>query len=230
MTDGPPRFVLDVPTDGTVVDRHPRFDVYRPEITSGPLPTVVFVHGPVPAQVPVRPRDWPFYQGYGRLAASRGIVGVVLDLPYYGVSDWPTVGAELPALLESVRELDIVAAGRTAVWAFSGGGLLVRRWLALPPAWLRCLALTYPVLRTDDMAPPEVRPGVPVVLTRVGRELPERQVGVDEFLALAAEAGMAVSRIDVPDGEHGFDAGVPTESARQAVVDAFDAVVEVLGA
>jgi acetyl esterase/lipase len=228
MTEGP-RFVLDVPVAGTVVDRHPRFDVYRPETASGPLPTVVFVHGPVPAEVPVRPRDWPIFQGYGRLAARRGIAGVVLDLPYYGLSGWPTVGAELSRILESVRELDVVAAGRTAVWAFSGGGLLIRRWLTLPPAWLRCLALTYPVLGTDDVAPLDVRPGVPVVLTRVGRERADRQATVDDFLAKAVEAGVAVTRIDVPDGEHGFDALESTEQARQAVVDAFDAVLKVLG-
>jgi hypothetical protein len=61
--------VLDTPASGSV-SQHPRFDLYRPDDADQPLPVVVFVPGPVPPDLPVRPRHWPVYQGYSRLIVS----------------------------------------------------------------------------------------------------------------------------------------------------------------
>jgi hypothetical protein len=72
MTLGPHemRFVLDVPVAGTV-SQHAGFDVYRPAGADRPLPAVIFVPGPVSTELPVPPRRWPAYAGYGQLAAGR---------------------------------------------------------------------------------------------------------------------------------------------------------------
>jgi acetyl esterase/lipase len=70
-----------------------------------------------------------------------------------------------------------------------------------------------------------VTPGRPLLLTRVGRELPERQALVDRFLARASATGTDVRVIDVPDGQHGFDALDHTDQSRQAVLEATDLVV-----
>jgi hypothetical protein len=75
-------FVLDVPATGIAVAHAGPTDLYRPAGASTPLPAVVFIHGPVPEEAPVRPRDWPVYQGYARLAASQGLLGITLDLRY----------------------------------------------------------------------------------------------------------------------------------------------------
>ena len=115
-----------------------------------------------------------------------------------------------------VRDLDGVDAGRVAVCAFSGGAMLVRPRLAGSPDWLRCLALSYPMW---DAVPP-AEPGRPLVLTRAGREEPQRQVQVDAFLS--ATAGVRV--VDVPDGRHGFDVLDHTDESRRAVLEAVDLV------
>jgi dienelactone hydrolase len=209
-------FVVEVPFAGTV-SQHADFDVYRPEGAGAPLPAVIIVPGPSPAVYPIRPTHWPVYQGYSRLVANRGVVGVILDQPFHAPSLWAEPAEALPGLVESVRELDGVDADRIAVWAFSGGALLVGEWLAKSPEWLRCLALTYPLLNE----PEAVRPGRPLVLTRVGRELPERQVTVDRFLA----TGVDVRVVDVPDGQHGFDVLDHTEQSRHAVLEATDLVL-----
>jgi acetyl esterase/lipase len=156
-------FVLEVPAEGVAVERLSRFDLYRPAGAAGPLPTVVFVHGPVPPGS-ARPRDWPVYQGYGRL---------------------------------------------------------VDRWLA-------CVALSYPLLDATPAAASgearATRPDRPVVLTRVGRERPEVQARVDAFLDAAAAAGAPVEVVDVPDGQHGFDALDHQPRSREAVIEALEAV------
>jgi hypothetical protein len=213
------KFVVDVPATATVT-RHDDFDLYRPQ-GDGPLPAAVIVPGPAPAAYPIRPRDWPVYVGYGQLMAKRGVLTAILDLPYHNVTQWQEVSPALPGLVESVRGLDEVAADRVGIWAFSGGTLLVGSWFPESPPWLRCLALTYPLL-----GPPaaQLRPGRPLVLTRVGKEAPEPLAEVDRFLERAATTGTSVDLIDVPNGHHGFDAFDHTEESRRAVLEAVDRV------
>jgi acetyl esterase/lipase len=217
-------FVLDVPVEGVATERLGGFDLARAAGASSPLPVVVLVHGPVPAEA-VRPRDWPLFQGYARLAARRGLAGAVLDLEYPSPVAWAAAAERLEPAIQEIRERPEVDGDRVAVWAFSGGGLLVSRWLADPPAWLRCLALSYPMVHPPS-SPGSVapRPGLPIVLTRVGRERPALQDTVDAFLAAAAEAGAGVQRIDVPDGQHAFDMVDHEPRSREAVTEAMDAV------
>jgi hypothetical protein len=214
-------FVLTVPDAGTVSE-HADFDLYLPG--DGPRPAVVLVPGPTPPDSPAQ-REWPLFRGYGRLMASRGMVGVVVNVPYHSPVEWEAPSKALPGIVEAVRERPEVDADRVAVWAFSGGGLLVGRWFADSPAWLRCLALTYPLLRPGVDG---LRPGRPVVLTRPGLERPEIQATVDAFLAKAAETGTSVHVIDVPNGHHGFDVADHTDESRQAVTAAADFVVSQL--
>jgi hypothetical protein len=49
------KFVVEVPESGTV-SRHTRFDLYLPDHADHPLPAVVYLPGPIPADRPVRPR------------------------------------------------------------------------------------------------------------------------------------------------------------------------------
>jgi acetyl esterase/lipase len=226
------QFVVKVPVCGTVT-QHARYDVYRPDGADGPLPAVVFVPGPVPPQLPVRPRGWPVYQGYGQLVAGLGVIGIVVDQPFHTFARCPALAEDLATIIESVRALDEVDPDRIGVWAFSGGAMLVGRWLADSPEWLRCLSLTYPILGSLDpadstMLADVVQPGRPLVLTRVGKELVERQATVDRFLAAAEANGTAVQVLEVLDGQHGFDALDHTEESRQAVIQAADLTVEYL--
>jgi hypothetical protein len=209
-------FVVEVPFSGTTEQRD-GFDLYRPAGAEGPLPAVVVVPGPAPAAYPFRPRQWPVYQGYGRMVAERGAVGVVIDQPYHSPADWAEQAEELARVVEVVRAADEVDGDRVALWAFSGGALLVGRWLGESPEWLRCLAFSYPLMGAGG----EVRPGRPLVVTRVGRELPERQVTVDAFL----ERATGVQVVEVPDGQHAFDVLDHTEQSRNAVVTAVDLVL-----
>jgi hypothetical protein len=207
------RPVFEVPEVQTHRVRADGLDVHFPE-SELPTPAVVFVHGPVPAGG-VRPAAWPVYLGYCGLAVSRGLAAVTVDLDYLDFSRAAEVVPQLDAQIESVRSLPQIDETRVALWAFSGGGLLVSPWLEEPRAWLRCIALSYPVL---GPSPAEV--SVPIVLTRVGQERPQIQETVDRFLA----SGLTVDRIDVPNGSHAFDFVDDTDESRAAVERALDLV------
>jgi hypothetical protein len=213
-------FVVEAPNSASVTE-HPGFDLHRPPDAAGPLPVVILVPGPSPAAYPIRPKTWPVYRGYAGLLAARGVLTVITDLPYHDVPPGPHLADELAAAVATIRGLDEVDADRIALWAFSGGALLIGRWLADSPDWLRCLALSYPMLTGDPVAP-----GRPLILTRAGRELPERQASVDAFLARAKDTATDVRVIDVPDGQHGFDVLDHTEQSRHAVLEATQLVVD----
>ncbi|PRY42228.1 alpha/beta hydrolase family protein [Umezawaea tangerina] len=209
-------FVVETPFTGTTgqVDG---YDTYLPPGADGPLPAVVIVTGPSPEVYPIRPRRWPVYQGYARLLAERGVVAVVADPPYHSPEAWPDAAEDLARIVDAVRAADGVDADRVALWAFSGGALLTGRWLAESPEWLRCLALSYPMMNPADA----VAPGRPIVLTRVGLESAELQETVDAFLATDVD----VHVVHVPDGQHAFDVLDHTQQSRDAVLEAADLVL-----
>jgi acetyl esterase/lipase len=223
-------FVIDVPD--VPVERHDVWDLYDPAATE-PRPAVVFLHGgPMPAGLPVTARDWPAYRGYGALAAAAGLVGVVVDHPLHALTDYAAAHAVIEQAVAAARVDDRVDADRVAVWAFSGGGPLLTPWLARPPAWLRVLAATYPVLDSSpDFALPEgfrpidaLGPPLPFVLTRVGLEAAPFAAGVERFLAAAEPSRLRVTIVDVPNGHHGFDTIDPGPESADAVRSAIGLV------
>ncbi|MFJ2216702.1 alpha/beta fold hydrolase [Streptomyces sp. NPDC101062] len=241
-------FLLDVPDAVDVPEetseeashesqeRTERTTLYFPRTPNPhPRPAVVFVHGgPLPADTRPTPRDWPVFIGYGRYVASLGAVGVTVDHRLYGLTDYARAAEDIVAAVERVRADPRVDRERVALWFFSGGGLLLADWLAAPPPWLRCVAATYPVLAPLPgwgLVEPRFRPaakvgsagGLPIVLTRVGRERPEIAATVEEFLTAAGTAagggGARVEVIDVPLARHGFetvDHAADPEAAEQA--------------
>ncbi|PWI06910.1 alpha/beta hydrolase [Streptomyces sp. NWU339] len=227
-------FPLDVPE--LPRDRKGHVDLYVPD-AEGPRPAVVFVHGgPVPAGARPTPRDWPTLVGYARLAAAEGMVGVTLDHRLHDIADYERATADVTAAVELVRADPRVDAERVALWFFSGGGLLTADWLREPPAWLRCLAASYPILaplpnwgltgsRFHPARAVAHAGALPVVLLRVGRETPEIAATVEAFVTTAEECGAHLELIDIPNGHHGFETLDAPEEVRPALRRAMRSVV-----
>ncbi|MEU0333828.1 alpha/beta hydrolase [Streptomyces sp. NPDC006193] len=227
-------FPLDVPE--LPRDRRGHVDLYVPD-AAGPRPAVIFVHGgPVPAGARPKPRDWPTLVGYARLAAAEGVIGVTLDHRLHDVADYERAAADVTAAVELVRSDPRVDAGRIALWFFSAGGLLAADWLTEPPAWLRCLAASYPILaplpnwgltgsRFHPVGAVAHAGSLPVVLLRAGRESPEIAATVEAFVTAAEDGGAHLELIDVPNGRHGFETLDAPEEVRPALRHAVRSVV-----
>ncbi|MGX1881486.1 alpha/beta hydrolase [Streptomyces sp. NPDC055287] len=227
-------FLLDVPERRR--ERVGRVDLHLPD-AGRPRPAVVFVHGgPVPAQVRPTPRDWPAIVGYGQYVASLGAVGVTLDHRLHDLADYGRAAEDVAEAVALVRADPRVDGERVALWYFSGGGLLCADWLAAPPPWLRCVATTYPILaplpnwglsgsRFRPAAAVRTAGRLPIVLTRVGLELPEIAATVEEFLGAAKDCEANVEVVDVPLGHHGFETIDLTEESREAVDHAVRSVL-----
>jgi dienelactone hydrolase len=229
-------FVL--PVDSREPERHDLFDLYLPDDLARPRPAVVFVHGgPLPAEVRPRPREWPVYQGYGSLAAARGVVGAVVGHRLHSPDTYAVAADDVGAAIAALRGDERVDGGRLALWFFSGGGLLAADWLREPPSWLRALALSYPLLapfpgwpvsdRFDPIGALAGAGDLPIVLTRAGRENPAIAGAVTVFVEAASKARLEI--VDVPEGRHSFDVLDDDDASRAAIVRAADLVTEALG-
>jgi hypothetical protein len=239
MTDLPAYlrpFVLGVLDGPDVrVDRLGEIDFYRPAGTAR-TGAILFVHGgPMPADLAATPRDWPVFRGYATAAARRGAVAAVVDHSLiHGFDQLVTAADEVEAAVGLLRSDPRVDPDRVALWFFSGAGLLAGEWLDSRPDWLRCVALTYPLLAT----PPGVEELVnaaevigkhkdlPVLLSRAGLEREELAGPVAELVSFV---GTALDIIDVPKGHHGFDMLDHTEESRAAVTKALDWAIAHLG-
>ncbi|RLV10147.1 alpha/beta hydrolase [Streptomyces griseocarneus] len=231
-------FLLDVPERPR--ERVGHVDLHLPD-AEGPRPAVVFVHGgPFPRETRPTPRDSATFLGYGRYAASLGVVGVTVDHRLHDLTDFGRAAEDVAAAVELVRADPRVDGERVALWFFSGGGLLSADWLASPPTWLRCVAATYPFLtplpgwgltgsRFDPVAAVRGAGRLPVVLSRAELERPGIAATVAEFLAAADECGADVEVVDVPGARHGFETLDHTEGTRGAVERAMRFVLERLG-
>ena len=212
------------------VDRG-EFDLYLPE-QGGRPPVVVLVHGLFQQPPPVSPRRTPFFRAYAAQLAQRGVAAVVFDHELTGGMRYPEAAATLDRVLAAVRDSEDVDGDRVAVWFFSGGGPLAFPVLAGASSWLRCVALTYPLLPTEEIPGwPSLSDALrglgdtPLVLTLVEHELPAFVAGQQALLE-ARPAGLTT--IDVPAAQHGFDAGPDTEHGRAAVLRALAEVTTCL--
>ncbi|WFE41258.1 hypothetical protein [Micromonospora sp. WMMD998] len=232
------QFVLD-PAPAPI-ERHGDVDLHLPHGDGG-HPAIVVVHGvPGPPHAPDA-RDWPLYRGYGALLAGGGAVVAIPRLTVASPDDLTVVAARVADTADLVRADPRVDPERVALWFFSGAGLLIGDWLRDPPRWLRGLAATYPLLAPLPGWPP-VDPRFhpldalatggtdlpPLVLSRVGRERPEVTPGVAAFTAAAGRRGLPLHVVDVPNGQHGFDALDHSEESRAAVRAARDALLHLL--
>ncbi|GLY92892.1 alpha/beta hydrolase [Actinoplanes sp. NBRC 103695] len=234
--DAMPPLVL--PVDLRDAERRDPMDFYVPDDVTDPVPAILVVHGgPLPAEVRPRPRDWPVFRSYGSLLAARGAMGATVDHGLYSPADCPAAAADIAAAVETLRTDPRVDADRVALWFFSGGGLLSAPWLREPPSWLRCVALTYPLLAPREGWPVDAsfRPveavagagDLPIVLTRAGLEKPDVAAGVEQFVTAAAKARLQI--IDVPLGRHGFDYLDDDDDSRAAITRALDLVLAEVG-
>ncbi len=224
---------LVVPTTPRAPSDRGGFDLYLPDDVERP-PVVVLVHGLFPEPPPVLPRRTPFFRAYAAQLAQRGVAAVLLDHELTGGMRYAEAAATLDRTLSEVRGSGEVDADRVAVWFFSGGGPLAYPVLAAGHTWLRCVALTYPLLPTEAIPGwPSLSDALaglrdtPVVLTRVEHEIPAFVAGQQ---ALVDARPRGLTTLDVPGAQHGFDTGPDTEPARAAVLHALSAVAEHLTA
>jgi acetyl esterase/lipase len=212
-------------------DPNLRLDVYQPPVepSNARFPIVLLIHGGAGAAM--RPKDWGFFQSWGRLLAASGLVAVTFTHRQAGPPDMllTEAAADVHAAIQFVRQnaLQWSADGdRVGVAAWSLGGVLLSGLLREKPAYLRCILAFCPMLDLQQWAPPAAEPAVlatlkafspvaslqaqegvpPMFIARAGRDgIPLLNDGLDRFVSGALGANVPLTLMNHPEGIHGFD-------------------------
>jgi acetyl esterase/lipase len=193
-------------------------DLYLPadRAPGSRLPAVLLVHGEAPSAVLRGVRGWGQYTGWGRLLAGEGLAGVAVEHRAVAEAGFEGAVAELGAALAAVRdragELGLDP-DRLALVGFSAGVPLAAATLTGPAAGVRCAALCYGPL--DDLDPDTTFP--PLLVVRAGRDRPDLNRTIDEFVTAAEARRLPVELVDHPDGHHAFDVLDDTDASRDAI-------------
>ena len=232
---------------GTVL----RMDVYRPKYArSELLPAVVFVHGgPIPADLPVEPRQIVQYTSLGRLVSSRGIAAVTfshrltsadaIDMAAHDVRDAVSFVVDHAASLG-------IDAKCLCIWAISASGVVIAPAFREFGQRVRCLVLYYTLLDPvvfQSLVSPNTLPGgtapgltdlliggnlsLPATLiVRAGRDNARLNDGLDRFMQAAMQRGADLELHAYASGRHGFDVFDDTPRSRELLLRTLDFVRE----
>ena len=205
-------------------------DLYLPGET--PAPAVLMVHGgPLRPDLPVRPRDWPAFRGYGALLAQAGIVGAMFEHGFVGDD---SLGAARDNIREAARSVGAdprVDPERLGIWCFSAGGLFMGSVLADAPGWdVAAVAGTYAVVGDPELDgsgwPQATRTAglsaIPLLLVRPEHDHDWISSANDELLERCDRAGRDVDIIEVPGAHHSFENLDDTDASRDAIRRSID--------
>ena len=207
------RVVSDV-TYKTAGGRALQMSVYSPPGKSAdgaPPPVVVFVNGVGDWPDQMKVREWGQYRSWPRLVAASGLAAITFDARG-GDENAEDVRDAFAYVRQHGKELG-VDASRVAAWACSAN---VRAALALlmppeaPP--VKTAVLYY---GAGDVA--VVRPDLPVLLVRAGRDRPQFNEQIDHLAAAAVAANAPWTVMNVPSGHHAFDVLDDTDESRSAI-------------
>jgi acetyl esterase/lipase len=209
-------------------------------------PVVILVHGATAAAE--KPKEWGFFQSWGRLIAASGMVAVAFNHRFSQPPESLLAEAE-----SDVRSaIDYVRANadswhadrdRICVSVWSSGGVFVAGLLRDRPAYVRCLVAFYAMLDLQQYsvvvdeaarelgkrfsainylrgAPASSRP---MFIARAGRdEIPLLNDGLDRFVATALAEKLPVIVENHPSGGHGFDTQNDDERSREIIRGAIE--------
>lgn len=232
-----------------------RMDLYTPRVRHGLLPVVIFIHGGVEADDPIKPKDWGFYRSWGRLVAASGLAGVTFN---------HRVGFPDPNLDQGAGDImDLIAfvranshdwgldPSRICLAAYSAGGPMLSMALRDRPSYVRALVAFYAFL---DIQQSELHKKYlpeqklrefsaiqhltrntgklpPIFVARAGHDqIPDLEPGLDRFVAAAIANNVSLEFWNHPEGVHGFDSQNNDERSREIVKAALAFMKTHLGA
>ena len=168
-----------------------QMDVYRP--ANAPEQSPVLLFHTLGTQ---RQNAW--YVAWARLAASKGVVGVIADLRSTAIAE--DFRGALAYLVGHGRELGIDTAAIVAFGASSNGYNVFRTVQEQPDPRIKAVVVYY---SGSDVT--RLRRDLPVLYVRAGLDRPPVNAGLDSLVARALAQNAPITVVNFPAGHHGFD-------------------------
>lgn len=224
-----------------------KMDVYSPPAPgASKLPAILFIHGgPLPESFPLPPREWGVFVSYGQYAAASGFIGVTFNHRFFTPERLVDAQSDIDDALQYVRtHADALGVdkNRIALWAFSGGGPFLSRFLREPDPNIRCLVAFYTLL---DVRPSRAQsPGLsektlndfspvlalteskgkipPILIGRAGLDNASLNSTIDAFIAEALKRNLTIDVSNHAQGQHGFDIRDDNARSREIIRHAME--------
>jgi dienelactone hydrolase len=205
-----------------------RLDLYQPA-GGGPAPLVVLVHPATRSDLDIAPNRWNNNVSRARALAAFGLATAVFnhELRFYPMRPRQPA-AELQQAIDYLRRN---AAGlgidpsRVCVVSYGDGAPLLSSLMEQPPAYLKCLAMFYPLLDIREPRfvaadePEDVKSAFspliqlyrnsanvpPLMLLYAGNDSPDAVADAQRFERVARSLQASVQVLVHPDGAAGFD-------------------------
>lgn len=221
-----------------------KMDLYSPPNSGrgARLPVVIFIPGGIDPRVEPKPKDWPAYVSWGRLAAASGMIGVTfthrLGFPRRQYEEGASDLLDLIAYLRANAASFNIDGERLCLVAYSGGGPLLSVPLRDRPGYVRCIMGFYTFLDTGHVDPEQAgttRQVIqafspinhlassagkvpPIFIARAGRDqIAAVNESIDRFVKVAVENNAPLDFINHPEGTHGFDARDDVPRTREII-------------
>jgi acetyl esterase/lipase len=218
-------------------------DVYQPRNPgNAKTPIVILIHGGVGPEIPIRPKDWGFYQGWGRLLAASGLVAVTfnhrLGYPQPFMNEAADDVAQLIGFIRQHAPEYGADPDRLCLAVYSAGGPLLSEYIRTPPPYVRCLTAFYSMLDIRDselhrrfMTAAQLEafsPAAqlekhadqlpPMFVARAGRDqIPGLNTWMEKFLDLAVKKNAPLTLAIHPTGVHGFENSTDDDRSREII-------------
>lgn len=213
-------------------------DVYVPAdiARDTQIPGVIFIHGgPIQPDMQ-QPKDWQFFNSYGRLMAASGLIGVTFNHRYHSVTHLEKSSKDIRDAVSYIQDHSSsfnLDPHRLCAWIFSGAGRLL--YTVLDNQDIKCIILYYPVLSVESLSEAmrqtfspvpyfkkDAFTGVPLFFARAGLERPRYLKSVDLFIQKALEANICFNLANHPHGQHGFDILDDNDRSRQIIAQTIE--------
>ena len=201
------------------------------------IPGVIFIHGGPLQPDMQQPKEWGFFNSYGRLMAASGFIGITFNHRYYSVNHLEKSSKDIKDAISYIQdhsESFNLDPQRLCPWIFSGAGRLLYTVLDCRD-FIKCVILYYPVLSVESLSD-ELRKkfspvpyfrkdaftGIPIFFARAGLERPQYIKSVDQFIQKAIEENICLDLANHPHGQHGFDILDDNDRSRQIIAQTIE--------
>ena len=221
-------------------------DVYRPSLSPGPRPAVVFVHGDADPVHLVGAKEWGQYVSWAEAVASVGLAAVTFDhSSTERLTRIDRVLGEIDRALDFVRAEGPrlgIDASRLGLWVCSAGVPLALSAAMRHPDGIRCAVALYgpcdlrpmrstvgievPVADLERASPLALLADLglpwPLLCIKAALDRPEINETIDAFITACDKRGLPAQLLVHEHGHHAFDVrdeGPRSEELIRAVLD-----------
>ncbi len=174
------------------------------------LPLVIFINGVGDPPQMAKVKEWGQYTCWPKLMAASGFVAISYEAR---PSDPDTDSRELIEYVRKNAALLKVDENNICLWSCSAN---VR--VALPLVmqaernYIRCAVVYYGAANV-----PSMRNDVPIFFARAGRDMPQLNAGIDNFVRAALTEDVPLTVVNYVNGRHAFDLMDDTDESREVI-------------